>query len=112
MHHPLKPPELLPLLMDGEKVLQRSRGWREADKCQGLIAKLRAEQQGFGETEQRKWHSAAETLSYSDSYHSGHHELMPGCLMQVSGPKEHLSVTSAISVCEGPAAPAARPCQS
>ncbi len=104
--------ELLPLLLDSEKVLWTSRGWREADKCQGLIAKLRAEQQGSEETEQRKWHSVAETLSCSDSYHSGHHELMPGCLMQVSGPKEHLSVTSVISVCEGCGATAAHPRQS
>lgn len=98
--------------LDSEKAFWRSQGWREADKCQRLIAKLRTEQRGSGETKQRKWHSVVETLSYSDSYHSGHHELMPGCLMQASEPKEHLSVTSAISVCEGSAAAAARPCQS
>lgn len=87
-------------------------GWRKADKCQRLIAKLWTEQQGSGEMKQRKWRSVVETLSYSDSYHSGHHEVMPGCLIQVSEPKEHLSVTSVISVCEGSAAAAARPCQS
>lgn len=98
--------------LDSEKVFRWSQGWRKADKCQRLIAKLRTEQRGSGETEQRKWHSVVEMLSCSDSYHSGHHELMPGCLMQVSEPKEHLSVTSAISTCEGFAAAAARPCQS
>lgn len=71
---------------DSEEVFWRSQGLREADKYQGLIAKLRAEQQGSGESEQRKWHFVVETFSYSDSYHSGHHELMPGCLMKVSGP--------------------------
>lgn len=35
---------------------------------------------------------AAETFSRGDSFRGGHHELMPGCLMKVSGPKEHLSV--------------------
>lgn len=86
-----------------------ARVWGKLIKCQGLIAKLLAEQQGSGKkTELGKWHSVVETLSCSDSYHSGHHELMRGCLMQVSGPKEHLSVTSAVSVCEG----SARPCQS
>lgn len=39
-----------------------------------------------------------ETLSHSDSYHSRHHELKAGWLMKVSGPKEHLSLTTAISV--------------
>lgn len=89
-----------------------ARVWRKTDKCQRLIAKLWTEQQGSGETKQRKWHSVVETLSCSDSYHSGHHELTPGCLMHVSEPKEHLSVTSAISVCEGFCTMAARPCQS
>lgn len=96
-------------------MVKRCFGWagvrRKADKCQRLIAKLQTEQQGSGETKQRKWHSVVETLSNSDSYHSGHHELMPGCLMQVSEPKEHLSVTSAIPVWEGSTASAAWPCQ-
>lgn len=41
---------------------------------------------------------AVETFSRGDSFHCGHHELMPGCLTKVSGPKEHLSVSGVTSV--------------
>lgn len=40
---------------------------------------------------------SSETFSCGGSFHSGHHEQMPGHLMKVSGPKEHLSVTALIS---------------
>lgn len=76
------------------------------------MAKLWAERQGSGEIRQRKCRSVVETLSLSDSYRSGHHELMPGCVIQVSEPKERLSVTSDISEREGLATTAARPCRS
>lgn len=38
-----------------------------------------------------------ETFSCSGSFHSGHHGRMPGHLMKVSGPKEHLSIKTVIS---------------
>lgn len=56
---------------------------------------LQAAQRGSAEMEQRKWHFVVETFSCSDSFRSGHHELIPGRLMKASGPKEHLSLTSA-----------------
>lgn len=95
------------IFLDKGWVFWRSLGRKEAYKCQCLIAKLQAAQQGSGEMEQRKWHFVVETFNHSDSCHSGHYELIPGWQVTTSGPKEHLSHTSvAVSVFKN------RPCQS
>lgn len=95
------------IFLDKGWVFWRSLGRREASKCQWLIAKLQAAQQGSGEMEQRKWHFVVETFNGSDSCRCGHYELIAGWLMKTSGPKEHLSLTSvSVSVFKN------RPCQS
>lgn len=50
MHHPEFEASLnfYHLFLDSERVFWKSQGLKEADKCQGLIAKLLAEQQGSG----------------------------------------------------------------
>lgn len=84
------------IFLDKGWVFWRSRGRREAYKCQWLIAKLQAAQQESGEMEQRKWHFVVETFNHSDSCRSGHYKLIPGWLMKTSGLKEHLSLTSVL----------------
>lgn len=69
--------------LDKEWVFWRRLGRRGAYKCQWLIAKLRAAQQGSGEMEQRKWHFVVETFKRSDSRRSGHYELIAGWLMDL-----------------------------
>lgn len=71
------------VFLDKGWVFWRSLGRRGAYKCQWLIAKLQAAQQGSGEMEQRKWHFVVETFKRSDSCRSGHYELIPGWLMDL-----------------------------
>lgn len=65
------------------------------------MAKPRGEQQGSAETRAEKMAFCRGGIQPQWQLPQRHHELMPGCLMKVSGPKEHLSVTSAPSAREG-----------